>query len=69
MEALISLRDEVATLAKKTGARKVKAEVDVDKPELLSLYKRFGFEPISKVEFENPFGVNIGGQFLLEATI
>ena len=69
MEALLSLRDEVAVLAKKTGAKKVKAEVDIKNPELLSLYKRFGFQPISKFELEGPMGMNMGGQYLIEALI
>jgi len=48
MNAILTVRDRIIETAKQEGIKVVKADVDASNPQLLGLYKRFGFQPTER---------------------
>lgn len=44
MNAILTVRDRVIESAKENGIKVIKADVDANNPQLLGLYRRFGFQ-------------------------
>ena len=44
MNAILTVRDRVIKIAEQSGVKVIKADVDASNPQLLGLYKRFGFQ-------------------------
>lgn len=48
MNAILTVRDRIIETAKLEGITVIKADVDASSPQLLGLYKRFGFQPTER---------------------
>ncbi len=58
MNAILTVRDRVIEQAKQNGIKVIEADVDVSNPQLLGLYKRFGFQENDRefYSFTDEFG-------------
>lgn len=69
LDALLAIRDSIVEFAKTSGIPKIITEVNDGNKQLLSLYQRFGFNPVAEINFHSPFMRIDSVQHLLEVTV